>query len=351
VPDIVQRGTVDAEEEARIELRMPVRRPWRRRGAAREVRFLASITDYGWLKSPAMHIPDGFLSNRVAVSLDVVSGAGVLYAARRVKVELAGRIVPIMGVLAAFVFAAQMINFPVIGGTSGHLIGGALLGAILGPTAGLLTMATVIIAQALFLQDGGLVALGANIFNIGAVTTLSGYSLFRLFGGPSPKGKRLVISAFIAAWVSLLLSAGCCAVQMALSGVIPLGVGLPAMLGYHAIIGIAEGALTAGVLSFLAHVRPDLASGSAMTRLGPADWIWSVVFVLAPGAVLLLAGTSNLPDPLERLLSGHGGPREPDPAALASALRYEDYLIRAGVFVVLLGAAFLGVRLARSRRS
>jgi cobalamin biosynthesis protein CbiM len=117
-----------------------------------------------------MHVPDGFLANRIAVSLDALSGASILYAARRVERELSGRMISIMGVLSAFIFASQMLNFPIFGGTSGHLVGGALLGILLGPMAGLLTMATVIIAQALFLQDGGLVALGANVFNMGAIS-------------------------------------------------------------------------------------------------------------------------------------------------------------------------------------
>ena len=148
-----------------------------------------------------MHIPDGFLTNRIAVSLDVISTAGILYTARRAKVDLSGRIVPVMGVLAAFVFAAQMLNFPVLGGTSGHLIGGALLAILLGPMTGFLTIATVIIAQALFLQDGGLVALGANIFNIGAVTSFSGYAIFKLLSGGSARGKRLLFSGFLAGWL------------------------------------------------------------------------------------------------------------------------------------------------------
>ena len=117
--------------------------------------------------------------------------------------------VPVMGVLGAFVFAAQMLNFPVLGGTSGHLIGGALLAILLGPMTGFLTMTTVVIAQALFLQDGGLVALGANIFNISAVTCFSGYALFKLFGGRTTGGKRMLFAGFTAGWGSLMASSAC----------------------------------------------------------------------------------------------------------------------------------------------
>lgn len=293
-----------------------------------------------------MHIPDGFLTNRIAVSLDVVSGATILYAARRARVDLSGRAVPVMGVLAAFVFAAQMLNFPVLGGTSGHLIGGTLLAILLGPIAGFLTMATVIIAQALFLQDGGLVALGANMFNIGAVTSFTGYALFNLLGGGTPRGKHLLFAGFLAGWGSVVASAACCAVQMGVSGAIPLHIGLTAMLGYHLVIGIIEGLLTAGVLSFVLKVRPDLMKVKDLNRFGLADWIGAFILVAIPVAVLVLAGASSLPDPLEKLLAVSPIIPEAAPAPIPSHSRYMDYLVRIGLFLVLLilgfAATFLG---------
>jgi cobalt/nickel transport system permease protein len=299
-----------------------------------------------------MHIPDGFLTNRVAVSLDAVSAAGVLYSAGRVKLEDAGRRVPIMGVLAAFVFAAQMLNFPILGGTSGHLIGGALLGILLGPMAGFLTIATVVIAQALFLQDGGLIALGANIFNIGAVTTFSGYAVFRLLGGARDTGRLRAVAGFFAGWVSLLLSAATCALQMALSGAIPLRVGLPAMVGYHAIIGVVEGGLTAGILTFLARVRPDLMDFTSKTRLGIAAWVGALVLVALPAAILVLAGSSEFPDPLEKLLGVNpAAGQAADLQKLTSSGRFGGYFIRTGLFVVLIGVAYLTSRLARWKRN
>jgi cobalt/nickel transport system permease protein len=292
-----------------------------------------------------VHIPDGFLSNRIAVALDVVSCATILHAARRARVDLSGRAVPVMGVLAAFVFAAQMFNFPILGGTSGHLIGGTLLAILLGPVAGFLTMSTVVIAQALFLQDGGLVALGANIFNIGAVTCFSGYALFNLLGGGTARGKRLLFTGFLAGWVSVITSSACCAVEMGVSGAIPLHIGLTAMLGYHVIIGVIEGLLTAGVLSFLLKVRPDLMKVGDFNRFGLADWVGAAIFVALPCAILILAGTSKLPDPLQKFLAASpllSGSAE----ALPSSSRYPGYLMRIAVFAVLLilgfAAAFLG---------
>jgi cobalt/nickel transport system permease protein len=295
--------------------------------------------------SPAMHIPDGFLTNRIAISLDVVAAGGILYAAGRAKSDEAGRKVPIMGVLAAFVFAAQMLNFPVLGGTSGHLIGGALLAILLGPMAGFLTISTVVIAQALFLQDGGLVALGANIFNIGAVTSFSGYAVFRLLGGAGNKEKTSVAAGFFAGWISLLLSAATCALQLALSGAIPLRVGLPAMVGYHAIIGIAEGALTAGIIAFLARVRPDLLDINSKAGLRLGDWVGGVVLVAIPAAILVLAGGSALPDPLQKMLAIN--PAAEPPADTLSPSRFSGYLIRAALFIVLIAVAFLTSRAIR----
>jgi cobalt/nickel transport system permease protein len=224
-----------------------------------------------------MHIPDGFLSNRIAVAFDAISGAGLFLGAHRMKIEASARIVPMMGVLAAFVFAAQMLNFPVLGGTSGHLVGGALLAILLGPITGVLTMATVIIAQALFLQDGGLIALGANIFNIGAITSFGGYAVFRLLWRGASGGRRLGFAAFAAGWISMMLSAAACAIEMALSGAIPLRIGLTGMLGYHAVIGVAEGGLTAGVLAFLGRVRPDLIQEPRKSKLSIREWAAALV--------------------------------------------------------------------------
>jgi cobalt/nickel transport system permease protein len=294
-----------------------------------------------------MHIPDGFLTNRIALSMDVVSGATILYAARRVKIDVSSRMAPIMGVLAAFIFAAQMLNFPIFGGgTSGHLIGGSLLAILLGPLAGILTMASVIIAQALFLQDGGLVALGANIFNIGAVTSFIGYTVFRFFGNRTFEGKHLFLAGFLAGWFSAVVSSACCALELGLSGAVPLHIGLPAMMGYHAVLGVVEGMLTGGVLKFLFKVRPDLIKGDGTVGLGIPDWIGAVLFVAIPIAILVLAGSSNLPDPLEKVLGA--APILPGSAPSSSA-GLMDYLIRAGVFIGLLGLVILANRLARLR--
>jgi hypothetical protein len=219
--------------------------------------------------------------------------------------------------------------------------------------AGSLTMATVIIAQALFMQDGGLVALGANIFNIGTVTCLSGYAVFRLIGGSANSGKRLLWAGFLAGWVSLMISAGCCALEMGLSGAIPLRAGLTTMLGYHAIVGVVEGILTAGVINFLKKVRPDLMELDGSQKLGIAAWIGSILFVGIPLGILIAAGSSSFPDPLQKLLEAAPAETTTVPGAenIFSSVRYMDSIIKAIIFMLLIGLAILINRIARRRKS
>jgi len=258
-----------------------------------------------------------------------------------------------MGVLSAFAFAAQLLNFPVLGGTSGHLVGSALLAILLGPLAAFLTMVTVLIAQALFLQDGGLAALGANIFNIAAVPVLSGYGIFRSAGGAQSQGRRLAIASFLSGWVSIVLCALCCALELSLSEAVPLRVGLPAMTGYHAILGVAEGILTSSVLVFLSHARPDLIRRSAGSRLPVADWVAVFALVAVPCAVLVLSGSSSLPDPLQRLLASAPPvyERQGESEPFLSPLRYREFVQALALIVGAIGSAYFLGRLMQGKRS
>ena len=206
-----------------------------------------------------MHIPDGFLNVATMATTAVVSAGGVGNAVRIANKKLGEKQVPLMGVLAAFIFAAQMLNFPIAGGTSGHLIGAALAAILLGPWAAVLIMSCVLIAQCLIFQDGGLLALGANIFNMGIVASFSGYYLYRLVSlllGDNRRGK--LVGGFVAAWGSVFLAAIVCAIELAVSGASPIKVVLPAMAGFHALIGIGEGLITGAVLSFVLATRADL---------------------------------------------------------------------------------------------
>ena len=206
-----------------------------------------------------MHIPDGFLNTATVVTTGVVSVGGVANAVRIANKKLGEKHIPMMGILAAFIFAAQMLNFPVAGGTSGHVIGAALVAILLGPWAAVIIMSVVLIAQCLIFQDGGLLALGANIFNMGVVAGFSAYYIYRIMGsllGDNSRSK--LVAGFIAAWASVLLASVACAIELAVSGTSPLSVVLPAMAGVHALIGIGEGLVTVAVVSVVLSTRADL---------------------------------------------------------------------------------------------
>ncbi|MGC8826680.1 MAG: energy-coupling factor ABC transporter permease [Anaerolineae bacterium] len=208
-----------------------------------------------------MHIPDGFLNTGTTVAAWAVSAGGLGYAVHRVNRELGERQVPLMGVTAAFIFAAQMLNFTVAGGTSGHLLGGALAAILLGPWPAMLVLTSVLVVQALLFQDGGLLALGANILNMAVIGVLVGWvtytSLRRLFG---EKTWATMASGFIAAWLSVVIAALACAAELALSGTSPWQVAVPAMGLVHMLIGVGEGLITVAVLAFLKVTRLDLLS-------------------------------------------------------------------------------------------
>jgi cobalt/nickel transport system permease protein len=206
-----------------------------------------------------MHIPDGFISTPVAVAGIAVAAGSVAYAVKATNKKMGEKQVPLMGVLAAFIFAAQMLNFPVAGGTSGHLVGAALAAILLGPSPALLIMTCVLIVQSLVFQDGGLLALGANIFNMGIVPCFVGYYLYKGIASPFHKRKLgIMVGSGVAAWVTVVIASVFCAVELAISGTVPLRVALPAMAGVHAVIGIGEGLITAAVLALVLATRADL---------------------------------------------------------------------------------------------
>jgi cobalt/nickel transport system permease protein len=207
-----------------------------------------------------MHIPDGFISTGTAAATWIASAGGVGYAVRRVNRELGERQVPLMGVTAAFIFAAQMMNFTVAGGTSGHLLGGALAAILLGPWAGMLVLTAVLAVQALLFQDGGLLALGANVFNMAIIGVLVGwvvYSGLKRLLGETRGNWTTMIAGFAAAWLSVVVASLVAAVELAVSGTSPWAVALPAMGLVHMLIGVGEGLITVAVLAFLRVTRPD----------------------------------------------------------------------------------------------
>jgi len=206
-----------------------------------------------------MHIPDGFLNIATVATTYAVSAGSVSYAVKEANKKLREKHIPLMGVLAAFIFAAQMLNFPIVGGTSGHLIGAALAAILLGPWASVLIMSCVLLAQSLIFQDGGLLALGANIFNMGIVASFSGYYLYRLaISLLGEEGRGRLIGGFVGAWGSVFLASIFCAIELAVSGASPIAAVLPAMTGLHALIGIGEGLITGAALTLVLATRADL---------------------------------------------------------------------------------------------
>jgi cobalt/nickel transport system permease protein len=250
-----------------------------------------------------MHIPDGFLSLAISLALWALTIVLLAVAVRRSGDELGERQIPLMGVMAAFIFAAQMINFPVAGGTSGHLLGGALAAITLGPWPAMLVMASVIGVQGLLFQDGGLVVMGANIFNMGLLTALTGYGLYRSVLGRS-RGVRLAVAG-VAAWLSVMAGALVTALQLWLSGTASLGIVVPAMLGVHALIGIGEALITVAALTFILRTRPDLLEADAGAARGGRGWVLGGMLV-ALFVVLLAPLASASPDGLERVAGDIG---------------------------------------------
>lgn len=208
-----------------------------------------------------MHIPDGLLDPKTLIGTAALSAAGVAYAARQVRRQLDSRQVPRVAVLTAFVFAAQMVNFPIPGGTSGHLMGGALVSVAFGPWVSTVVMSTVVAIQALLFQDGGITALGANLLNMALLGPLVGYGVYRSLKFLWHSRLGWLTAVFLSGWLSVVVAAVAAAVEMALSGTIPLRVGLPAMGFWHLFIGLGEGAITAAAAAYLAAERPELHMG------------------------------------------------------------------------------------------
>jgi len=206
-----------------------------------------------------MHIPDGFLSHSINAVTFVISFGACAYGVKRVNRTFGEKEVPLMGVTAAFVFAAQMLNFPVAGGTSGHFLGAVFSSVLLGPWASLIIMTIVLIVQCLGFADGGLTALGSNIFNMGIIGALGGYSIFYILYAFFQKSRKgFFIALAISSWLSIVMGASAAAIELAISGTSPLEIALPVMAGIHAVIGIGEAIITTAAISLILKTRPDL---------------------------------------------------------------------------------------------
>jgi cobalt/nickel transport system permease protein len=212
-----------------------------------------------------MHVPDGFLDATTSVATAVVATAGVGVALRGARRELDERAAPMAGLVAAFVFAAQMLNFPVGAGTSGHLLGGTLAAVLVGPWTGVLCVSVVLIVQALLFADGGITALGSNITLMSLVAVAVGWLVFRGVQSLLPRTTAMVApAAAVGAFVSVPATAAAFTGLYAIGGAapIPLDALLTAMLGWHALIGLGEAAITGLTIASIVAVRPDLVYGA-----------------------------------------------------------------------------------------
>lgn len=212
-----------------------------------------------------MHIPDGFINVGVSAGAAVAAAGGVGVSLRSAARTMEDRQAPLAGLVAAFVFAVQMLNFPVAAGTSGHLLGGVLAAVLVGPWAGTVCLALVLLVQALFFADGGVSALGLNVTNMAVIGGLGGYAVFAALRAVFPKTRAGVVAASaIAAGMSVVMAAIAFYVEYAIGGVgdAPLSAVFAAMIGVHTLIGVGEGAITAATVGAVLAARPDLVYGA-----------------------------------------------------------------------------------------
>jgi cobalt/nickel transport system permease protein len=299
-----------------------------------------------------MHIPDMVLDPKVAAVTSAIGAAGLLYAVRKLERRLGERTTVLMGTMSAFVFAAQMVNFPVWFGVSGHLLGGVLSAVLLGPWAGAVVVAAVLIVQCFLFNDGGLTALGANFINMGLIGSVGGYAIYaslrRAIAGP----KGTLIAAMVAAWFSVLLASGAFAIELAASG--RRGDFLQVlswMALVHSLIGIGEALITGIVVRFVLLRRPDLLEPETGLAADPAPagrWAQTLVAGLGVAlgvAVFLAPFACESPDGLEYVGQNLGflpdeaaAPSPPFPSPMADYQLKVPGLDHAAVATALAGA-------------
>ncbi|MEU6542683.1 energy-coupling factor ABC transporter permease [Streptomyces sp. NPDC046859] len=338
-----------------------------------------------------MHVPDGFIDAPTSAVTGVVAAAAVAVSLRGARRELDERTAPLAGLVAAFIFAVQMLNFPVAAGTSGHLLGGALAAILVGPYTGVLCVSVVLLMQGILFADGGLTALGVNITNMAIVTTVVAYAVFRLLVKVLPRGRRsITVASFTAALLSVPAAALAFTLMYAVGGTtdVSLGKVAGAMVGVHVLIGLGEATITALTVGAVVAVRPDLVYGARDLRQrlrlrvngelvdAPAAEPAPVAAARSPRKVwavglvtsLVLAGfvsfyASASPDGLEKVAADHGIDKKTEDHAVADS-PLADYgvkdvtdarlsgglagVIGVGVTVVAGSAVFWAVRRRRT---
>ncbi len=277
-----------------------------------------------------MHMANELLSIPVAAGTLAIAAGGLGFICRKVREVLTGDKLPLMGILGAFVFAGQMVNFqlPAMPGTSGHMVGAVLLAIILGPHLGAIVISSVVIIQCLIFQDGGLLALGCNVINMALVPSYVGYFLYRTVTAGRFSPVRAYVGAMLASIIAIEAGAVLVPVQAALSGVlaVPFSTFLITMLGVHALVGLMEGLITVAVLAYLQQVRPDVVTDTLPGRVRlsrKSVLVTLLIFTVVIGAGLSLLA-SGMPDGLEWSYAER--PDEPD---FPPAVSNEDSAIAA----------------------
>ncbi|MDN3054687.1 energy-coupling factor ABC transporter permease [Streptomyces sp. SRF1] len=271
-----------------------------------------------------MHVPDGFIDAPVSVATGVVAAGAVAVSLRGARRELDERTAPLAGLVAAFIFAVQMLNFPVAAGTSGHLLGGALAAILVGPYTGVLCVSVVLLMQGVLFADGGLTALGVNITDMALVTTVVAYAIFRTIVKLAPHRRRTVtVASFVAALVSVPAAAVAFTAIYALGGTADVAIGkvFAAMVGVHVLIGIGEAAITALTVGAVVAVRPDLVYGARGVTGRPLEIRSSPLAPVAPGQVARadgpVADDARAPEPDAARAPEPDGVRAPEPDGAA----------------------------------
>lgn len=308
-----------------------------------------------------MHAPDGFLSLSTAVAAGAVSAGTIGATLRHTRRRLADRQAPLAGLVAAFIFAAQMFNFPIVAGTTGHLLGAALAAILLGPGMGAIVVTVVVIVQALLFADGGLTALGYNVLNMAIVPAFGGYAIFRLLRRALPRSRSGVVGAAgLAAGLSVVLAAMAFSIEWLFGATapIPFDTVFGAMVGFHAVIGIGEGVITALVVGAVLAARPDLVFGARdLDRAELADrkpmamrtFLLAGLVVAFLCAVVISQVAFDGPDGLERVAEDTGFAASAQDHPLGNRV-FADYATAGvgnkGLSLAIAGAAGTAITLA-----
>jgi cobalt/nickel transport system permease protein len=251
----------------------------------------------------ALHIPDGFLSAPVSLLGWLLAAILTFLAVRHTSQAGGDKSAPIMGVLAAFIFAAQAINFPIWAGTSGHIVGAGLAAILVGPWAATLLMTAVVLIQGLLFQDGGLLVMGCNILNMGALAVFAAYASYSILLRMT---SRRSVAAFAGAWISVVVSAAATALELGISGTFPTQLALPSLTGIYALVGLGEGIVTAAAVSLVQSSRPELLQQGVRVRGRAAASLLTAGMTGSLALVLVSPLASSSPDGLEKVAQTAG---------------------------------------------